>query len=302
MTEDAPLTLGPILDAAVARLRASGSESPRLDAEVLAAHVLGIDRTGVLAHPEMPLGSGEARRLEECVARREAGEPVAYIRGLKEFHGLALSVDRRVLIPRPETELLVDLALADVARRLTGAPRPVGTAPLRLVDVGTGSGAVAIALAVALRRRGMAGAVEILATDLSSEALEVAVENVVSHATADGVRLAVADLLPEGERPFDIVVANLPYVPSAEIPGLPIAARYEPSLALDGGPDGLSPLRALLSRLPDVLAPGGTAYLEIGADNELGAREAVEERVPGWGLAVHSDLAGLPRVLEVSPP
>jgi release factor glutamine methyltransferase len=141
---DAPRTLGPILEAGIARLRASGSESPRLDAEVLAAHVLGIDRTGVLAHPEMPVGPEEAERFEECVGRREAGEPVAYIRGMKEFYGLAFSVDRRVLIPRPETELLVDLALADVVRRLTGAPRPAGTAPLRVVDVGTGSGAVAI--------------------------------------------------------------------------------------------------------------------------------------------------------------
>jgi release factor glutamine methyltransferase len=291
-----------VLDAAVGRLREAGSDSPRLDAEVLAAHVIGIDRTGVLAHPEMPLGPAELERFEECVARREAGEPVAYIRGLKEFYGLAFSVDRRVLIPRPETELLVELALADIVQRLTGAPRPAGARPLRVVDVGSGSGAVAVALAVTLRRRGMADAVDILATDISPEALEVATENAVSHAVADVVRMRAADLLPHDEPPADILAANLPYVPSAELPALPVAARFEPALALDGGPDGLGPFRALLVRLGNGLAPGGTAFLEIGGQAEAGARAEVEEHLPGWRAAVHPDLAGLPRVLEIAHP
>jgi release factor glutamine methyltransferase len=296
------LVLGSRVDEAAVRLRASGSESPRLDAEVLAAHALGIDRTGVLAHPETRLSPAEAALLEECVGRRAAGEPVAYIRGLKEFYGLAFAVDRRVLIPRPETELLVDLALGRIAERLTHAPRPERSAPLRVADVGTGSGAVAVALAVALRRRGMLPSVDILATDASADALAVALENAVSHAVADRVCLREADLLPPGEPPFDLVAANLPYVASAEMPLLPIAARFEPALALDGGADGLDPLRALVLRLPAALAPVGTALLEIGADREAAARVAVAASLPGWRAEVHPDLAGLPRVLEVGRP
>ena len=296
------LVLGSRVDEAAARLRASGSESPRLDAEILAAHTLGIDRTGVLAHPETCLSSAEGALLEESVARRAAGEPVAYIRGLKEFYGLAFAVDRRVLIPRPETELLVDLALGLIVERLTLAPRPEGSAPLRVADVGTGSGAVAVALAVALRRRGMLPSVDILATDVSADALAVALENAVAHAVADRVRIREADLLPSEELPFDLVAANLPYVASAEMPSLPIAARFEPALALDGGADGLDPLRALVLRLPAALAPSGTALLEIGADREAGARAAAAASLPGWRGEVHPDLVGLPRILEVGRP
>jgi release factor glutamine methyltransferase len=296
-----PRLLGSVLEEAVARLRRSGSESPRLDAEVLAAHVLGTDRTEVLAHPERRLSAGEAARYEECIVRRELGEPVAYVCGLKEFYGLAFSVDRRVLIPRPETELLVDLALAEIVSRLTGAPRPSDAPPLRVADVGTGSGAVAVALAVSLRRRGMAGDVDILGTDISPQALEVALENVVSHAVAEHVRLRRADLLPADELPFDLVAANLPYVPAAEMQSLPVALSYEPALALDGGPDGLEPLRALLQLLPGALRPGGKALLEIGSDQAARAHGAVAEGLPGWGVVVHRDLAGSPRVLEVVP-
>jgi release factor glutamine methyltransferase len=296
------LVLGSRINEATERLRASGSESPRLDAEVLAAHALGIERTGVLAHPETRLSPEEGALLEECVARRAAGEPVAYIRGLKEFYGLAFAVDRRVLIPRPETELLVGLALGRIVERLAVAPRPDGSAPLRVADVGTGSGAVAVALAVALRRRGMLRSVDILATDVSAGALAMALENAVAHAVADRVRLRETDLLPVGEPPFDLVAANLPYVASAELPSLPVAARFEPALALDGGIDGLDPLRALVLRLPAALAPGGGALLEIGSDREAGARAAVAASLPGWRDAVHRDLAGLPRILEVIRP
>ena len=296
------LVLGSRVDEATERLRTGGSETPRLDAEILAAHVLGIERTGVLAHPELGLSPAEGALFEECVARRAAGEPVAYIRGLKEFYGLALAIDPRVLIPRPETELLVDLALGRIVGLLTAAPRSEASAPLRVADVGTGSGAVAVALAVALRGRGMLTSVAILATDVSADALAVALENAVAHAVADRVRLREADLLPPGEPPFDVVAANLPYVASAEMSSLPVAARFEPVLALDGGVDGLDPLRALVLRLPGALAPGGAALLEIGADREAGARAAVATALPGWRVAVHPDLAGLPRILEVRRP
>src|SRR4051812_19608929 len=154
-----------LLRLAVERLRQSGSDSPRLDAELLLAHAIGTDRTVVIAHPEAVVSDGAAARYEEGLVRRSAGEPVAYIRGFKEFHGLAFAADPRALIPRPETERLVQLAEAEVVHRLTAAPRPRGTPPIRVADVGTGSGAIAVSLAVALRRRGAFSEVEVLGTD-----------------------------------------------------------------------------------------------------------------------------------------
>ena len=286
-------TLGQVLDRAIARLRESGSDTARLDAELLAAHVLGIDRTGVIAHPEVTLSSGHHARIEEAVARRERGEPVAYIRGLKEFHGLAFSVDERALIPRPDTELLVDLGVARASSTILRKGR------CRVADVGTGSGAVCVALASALRGRGMLAVTELLATDVSPGALALATENAVVHGLADSIRFVHADLVPEGEPPADLLVANLPYVPSADVPGLPVAARFEPRLALDGGPDGLAVVRRLLALLPVVLDRDGTALLEIGAGEADLVLAAARDALPGRGLVIHPDLAGIARVLEV---
>jgi release factor glutamine methyltransferase len=295
-------TIGELLNEGTARLRASGSESARLDAELLLGWAVGIDRTGVLAHPEAPVGADAAATYEAAVVRREAGEPVAYIRGFKEFHGVAIAVDRRALIPRPETELMVDEAERDVAWRLTSAPRPAGTPNLRIVDVGTGSGAAAIALALRLRHRRMLPEVTMLATDCSEEALDLARENAVGHGIADAVRFSRADLLPPGEAPFDLILANLPYIPSAEVDRLPIAASFEPRLALDGGSDGLHVVGRLISALPDGLGPEGSAYLEIGWDQG----PAVEDRVaalPGsWTCTVKPDLSGRPRLARISRP
>src|SRR4051794_38265032 len=178
---------GALLREGAELLASAGSETPRLDAEVLLGHAVGVGRTVVLAHPEAPVGADAARRYRADIARRATGEPVAYIRGLKEFYGLAFETDARALIPRPETERLVELAAAEVMGRLTTVARPVGTAPLRVADVGTGSGAVAVALAVALRKLGALEAVDILAPDVSSEALGLARENAVGHAVADRV-------------------------------------------------------------------------------------------------------------------
>jgi release factor glutamine methyltransferase len=288
------VTLGRALDAAIARLRASGSDTARLDAELLVAHALGTDRPTVIAHPETPLSPSQAERIEEAVARRERGEPVAYIRGLKEFHGLAFSVDARVLIPRPDTELLVDLGVARAVAAI------LGRGHCRVVDVGTGSGAVCIAVAAALRRRGMLAAVDLLATDVSADALALATENAVVHGLADAIRFVDADLLPPGEPPADLLLANLPYVPSAEVPRLPIAAHFEPPLALDGGADGLAVLRRLMALLPGALRASGIALLEIGAGEADAVRAATARAVPGWEFAVHHDLAGIPRVVEAT--
>jgi release factor glutamine methyltransferase len=293
-------TVEALLSEGLTRLRAAGSETARLDAEVLLGHILGLDRTAIIAHPEAPVGDGATQRFREALVRREAGEPVAYIRGVKEFHGLAFAVDERALIPRPETELLVDLGAAEIARRLTGAPRPPGTPRLRVVDVGTGSGAVAISLAVALRNRRMLDEVELVATDVSPDALQLARENAVGHAVGDRIAFETEDLLPgaTAER-WDLVLANLPYVRSEALPGLPVATAFEPPLALDGGPDGLVLIGRLLEQLAAALAADGLALLEIGADQGSDIVAAVALRLPGWSCVVESDLGGLPRVARI---
>jgi release factor glutamine methyltransferase len=296
-------SVGELLNGAVDRLRDSGSETARLDAELLLGHAIGADRSVVIAHPEAPVGADAARHFEQALARRVAGEPVAYIRGLKEFYGLAFSVDIRALIPRPETERLVELAEQEVLNRLTRAPRPAGALPLRIADVGTGSGAVAVALAVALRRRGMLGEVDILATDASSDAVDLARENAVAHGVADRVRLATADLLPPVvDPPFEVVLANLPYVRTDAIAGLPVAASFEPRAALDGGRDGLEVIAGLLERLPAVLAPGGVALVEIGGDQRPAMEALAAVILPRWGCTVELDLGALPRVARLSRP
>jgi release factor glutamine methyltransferase len=293
-------TIAELLLSGVERLRASGSETPRLDAELLLARAIGTDRSGVIAYPEARVGDGQQATYEAELERRAAGEPVAYIRGFKEFFGLAFSADARALIPRPETELIVELAEREVMDRLTKAPRPVGGQPLRVADVGTGCGTIAVALSAALRKRRVGGDVEVLATDISADALQLARENAVGHGVADRLRFVEADLLPPVVSfPFDLLLANLPYIPSADVDTLPIAASFEPRLALDGGPDGLDAIRRLLERLPDVLAPGATTLLEIGADQGDAVEAMVAEQLPGWSTSVARDLAGQPRVVRI---
>jgi release factor glutamine methyltransferase len=296
-------TVGELLSGAVARLRETGSESARLDAEVLLAHAIGAERTILLAHPELTVGDEAAEQFEEALARRSTGEPVAYIRGIKEFFGLAFATDGRALIPRPETERLVEAGRNEVMTRLGARGRGRDPAPVRVADVGTGGGAIIVALAVELRRRkvDLATDVALLATDASPAALELARENAVGHAVGDIIEFVEADLLPplNDRGPFDVVLANLPYVRSDAIAGLPVAASFEPPIALDGGPDGLDVARRLLRLLPDALADEGVALLEIGADQGSAAPAAVEEMLPGWSAAIEPDLAGLPRVLRV---
>ncbi|MES2211195.1 MAG: peptide chain release factor N(5)-glutamine methyltransferase [Chloroflexota bacterium] len=292
-------TVGALLRDAAERFRAAGAESPRLDAELLMANVLGIDRSGVLAHPEVPVGDGHLARFAEAVTRREAGEPVAYLRGVREFLGLALATDERALIPRPETERLVELAEADVARRLVSAPRSAGTRPIRIADVGTGSGAIAVALAARLRARRMLDEVDILAIDDDAAALDLAKENAVAHAVADQMRFAEADLVPLSEPAFDLLLANLPYLSTADMAHLPAPILFEPRHALDGGEDGLDVIRRLVAILPEVLARDGLALLEIGADQAGGVSGLVVALAGRWTCAVERDLAGLSRIARI---
>ena len=295
--------VGDLLRSGTQRLREAGSETPRLDAELLLGHVLSVDRASLLAHPEAPLGPAQAAAYELALHRREQGEPVAYIRGIKEFFGLALAVDRRALIPRPETELVVELALDRLRRVLTEQPRPELAPPVRVWDVGAGSGAICVALAVESRRRGYGRDVRFLATDASPEALALAVENAVAHGVADVIEFSQADLLEQpDELPVDMVLANLPYIPSADVPRLPVAASFEPRQALDGGPDGLEHVRRLLEQLPSALVPGGACLLEIGAGQADAVQDAAGELLEGWPLRIEADLGGLPRVVELERP
>jgi release factor glutamine methyltransferase len=295
-------TVGELLTGAIERLRVSGSTSPRLDAELLLGDAVGVGRTAVIAHPDSPVGIDAQAAFERALTRRIDGEPVAYIRGLREFRGLAFHVDPRVLIPRPETELLVELAEREIVARLTGAPRSSGAPALRIADIGTGSGAIAVALVMALRRRRMAEEVLVVASDVSDEALDVARVNAVSHGVADRMMFFVADVAPPHvDTPYAVVVANLPYIRSADVDALPREVRFEPRLALDGGADGLDPIRRLLEALPTILRPDGVALLEIGADQGGAIEAAVRDILPGWRCEVLPDLAGWPRVVRIAP-
>jgi release factor glutamine methyltransferase len=258
------------LAAAIARLREAGCETPRLDAELLLAEVLGIDRTRLLIDGERALDAGVAARFDALVARRAAREPVAYILGRRWFRSIELAVDPRVLIPRPETELLVEAALE----------LPTGWSVL---DVGTGSGAVALALASERPDLRVSG------VDLSAEAVAVARANGARLALP--ARFATADLLPSGSGGApDALLANLPYVADrTDLP--PEIARYEPPAALFGGADGL----ALIRRLVAVL-PGSVRFvaLEVGEGQAL----AVAELLNGFDRVERlRDLAGIERVV-----
>lgn len=281
-----------MLAAATAQLREAGSPTPRLDAEVLLAHVLERDRSWLLAHPEAPMPEPDA--YDALIARRAAGEPVAYLRGFKEWRSLRIRTDARALIPRPETELLLEAAMGEVEARLVS-----GRAPVVAWEVATGSGAVAVALALRFAPEIRGGRLRLIASDLSSDALALALENLEAHGVANLVQLVRADLLePAGEslpKP-DVVVANLPYVATEEVDARQGSLGYEPRMALDGGPDGLDLLRALLDSLPSRATRSATVFLELG----VGQVEAVRALAPGEAsVSVVPDLAGLDRVVRI---
>ncbi len=290
------LTVGEALADGAAKLRTSGSPSPRLDAELLIAHVTGHDRSWVLAYPEASLG--ETAAFAAALARRAAGEPIAYIRGFKEWRSLRIRTDARALIPRPETELLAEEAIAAISGRLARTSAP----PIVAWEVATGSGAIAVALAIHFRAALTSGRVQLVASDVLPEALELAAENLAVHDATANVTLIRADLLaPAGgslPRP-NVIVANLPYVSSSEVAGRHGSLAFEPRMALDGGRDGLDVLRRLMDQLPARGAAGASILLEIGADQ---AGVVVALAPPGASVSVIRDLAGLDRIVRVEMP
>lgn len=268
----------------------SVSETPALDASVLLAHILNKPRTWVLAHPDQSLTPQQLIELNQALSRLENGEPFPYVLGHWEFFGMDFDITPDVLIPRPETELLVEKAIAWLQE-----------SPVRrtVADIGTGSGIIAISIAMHVPDA------TLLATDISPKALEVARRNTRKHGVEDRVEFVHCDLLPakpdvfSTEQHFDLICANLPYIPTNTLHTLPVYER-EPTLALDGGPDGLDLFRRLIKLAPGWLAPNGLILLEIEATQGIQALNLAYDTFSESEIHLHQDLTGHDRLLEIA--
>jgi release factor glutamine methyltransferase len=265
------------------RSLAQFSDTPNLDGQVLLAQVLERPRAWVMAHPQAELNDEQGARLQSQLQRLEAGEPLPYVLGHWEFYELDFQLNPAVLIPRPETELLVDQGRAwlqaNPGRSLAA-------------DIGTGSGCIAVSLAAHQPE------LRVTATDLSAAALETARKNAARHGVARQVHFVQADLLTALRGPFDLICANPPYIPSTELKKLAVFGR-EPSLALDGGPDGLALTRRLLAQAALILAPAGLLLVEIEASQGNQALSLAGQFFPAAQSEVLADLAGRQRLLRV---
>jgi release factor glutamine methyltransferase len=285
-------TGGEALWRATAVLRAAPEIlSPELDAELLLASTMNVARTSVLAFPERELSPAQARRFTALIARRARGEPVAYLTGHREFMGLDFKTDRRALIPRPETELLVEAALDDIRARLTSTPDVVPS----VADIGTGTGAIALAIAAHEPRLS-----RVYAVDLSPDALALAEENAARLRVAERVVLLRGDLLAPLPEPVDVLLANLPYVAPQDAATLPRDVRqYEPAQALFGADDGLGHLRRFFAEAPAHLRPGATILVEFGAGQADDVRTVASSACPASTITVGRDYAGWERYAAV---
>jgi release factor glutamine methyltransferase len=269
---------------------ASISDTPALDASVLVAHILNKPRTWVLAHPEVTLTTEQQQQLDDSLTRLARGESFPYVLGHWEFFGLNFDVTPDVLIPRPETELLVEKAVAWLQQ---------SSSPKIIADVGTGSGAIAVSVAVNVPSG------QVLATDISSKALDVARRNAHKFGVEERIEFIQCDLLPEKssfpnpDSSIDLLCANLPYIPSGALRDLPIFGR-EPTLALDGGPDGLNLYRKLFSLAPKWLTSNGKMLIEIEATQGTSILGMANATFGGAGIHLHTDLAGHDRLLEIA--
>jgi release factor glutamine methyltransferase len=284
MASEQPWSLRRLLDWTTNYLASKGSESARLDAEVLLAHALGCRRIELYTRHDEEAPEEARKKYRELVRQRVEGCPVAYLVGRKEFFSLPLEVTRDVLIPRPDSECVVDECL----RLARDQAEPT------VLDIGTGSGNLAVAVA-----RGHKKA-RVTATDLSPAALAVAARNAAKHEVADHIRFLEGDLYaPLNDERFDFILSNPPYIPHADLAGLAPGVRdYEPHLALDGGPDGFAVYQRLVEGAPAHLKPGGYLIVEIGSPQETEARRRIEE-AGGWELGpTLRDSSGHPRVLR----
>jgi release factor glutamine methyltransferase len=285
------VTLADALRSCTRALDAS-SDSPQADARLLLAHALGCDSAWLIAHEREAIDGAARARLDALVARRATGEPIAYVLGSAWFYGREFVVTRDVLVPRPETEHLVEAVLDDLR---AGDTHPAGR--LRVCDVGTGSGA--IALTVAAENPG----IEVVASDASEPALAVARLNAARLGVEERVRFVAGDLAAPLEPlgPYDCLVANLPYVPSRAVPAPPDPVGFEPRFALDGGEDGLALYRRLLEGLARLLAPGGSAFLEA-APGTIERLAVLAESLLGAHVEIGEDYAGKERWVSVTLP
>lgn len=276
-----------VLRAATAALTEAGADAPARDSRLLLAAALGRDVSWLAVSPDAEVPADAAVSFDALVRRRAAREPLAQILGSKEFYGRPFRVSRAVLTPRPDSETVVDAVLALVADR---------DAPLRLCDLGTGSGCLALTLLAELPQA------RAVAVDRSAEALAVAAENAAALGVSARVDFRQGDWLAGVGGLFDVIVANPPYIPSADLDALtPEVRAFEPALALDGGSDGLDSYRAILSQAPAHLAPGGFAVLELGAGQEATVRALAQ--AAGLEInAVRADLGSIPRALCARKP
>jgi release factor glutamine methyltransferase len=259
------------------------SSTPRLDVEVLFAHVLGVGRTSLLAHADEPPTQDALARFHALVERRSKGEPVAYLTAHKEFYGLDLLITPDVLVPRPETESLVEACLDIIA------PEAIS----QLADIGTGSGAIVVAIA---RQRPRLHA---YATDISPAALEVARLNCEAHGVSERVTLLPGHLLEPLPTSVNVIAANLPYVSPGE--AAPEVATWEPTEAVfGGGPDGMALIREFLATVPNYLLPGGSVVMEVAHSQGRLVAELAAQALPGAEVEVRKDLAGYDRIVIIS--
>lgn len=300
---DPSVNIGRALVAATQRLKSAGIDTPRLDSEVLLAHVLDWTRAQLYAHPERILTDAERSAFEEMVKQRHQHQPVAYLVGEKEFYGLTLAIDSRVLIPRPETELLVDLALdiiAQIERQRQPAQNGNGSGPGRpskpvlVADIGTGSGAISLAISAS------SPATVVYAVDISQDALELATANAHRLHLQDRIRFCAGDLLQPLPEPVDLIVANLPYIALHDWNGLaPDIANFEPSVALAGGIDGLDLIRRLLEQAPSRLRLQGAILLEIGSSQGAAVAGLARQFFPDAFIDILSDYGYRDRIVRV---
>ena len=286
-SEENDYTIADLINEAGQALARAGVPEARREAASLIEHVTGRNRTFLLTHPETTIARAKAQRLREMIERRAAGEPLQYITGRQEFYGLDFEVNRDVLIPRPETELLVETAIELLGR---------ASAPARLLDVGTGSGCITIAILHQLREA------RAMSLDISWRALLVAARNAERHDVGERLALVVSDCfaaLDPAEAVFDMIVSNPPYVAEKSLAGLQREVRdYEPRVALTPGGDGLSIIRRLLKDSTLFLPPGGHLLMEIGFDQHEAINRLVDRDV--WELLdIHKDLQGIPRTVAL---
>jgi len=274
-----------ILNRATAQLNKAGSTSPRLDAEILLAASLNADRLELYKNPEKCPAEEESGRFARWLARREQGEPVAYIVGVKEFWSLSFEVNREVLIPRPETEILVEEALQAVKELGLSAPA--------ILEIGTGSGAIIVALA-----RELPGA-HLTATDISAAALDLARRNACRHGLEGRIEFLCGSFFEPVSGIFDIVVANPPYIPVTEFAGLPRGVKeYEPSLALLAGEEGTACHREIIAGSSGYLRKGGWLVMEMGAGQGERIARILREAAVFGEIAVRCDYGGAERVIK----